>query len=261
MTDCGPCRECLSADLDGEAGTVPASVTEHLAGCDACSRWYARVTQVNRLVRTAPAEPGPGLSDDQLAGLLDLLPPPPAAPSRARRLGRPVARVALALVGLAQALLGGLPLLVPGVAAVDPHAAMMGAGMMHMSHEYSAWNLALGVSFLAGAAWTRHLAGVLPVLASFVAVLLVVSGVDLVDGEVDPARVVSHALVVLGLVLVVAIVALGAPRPTLGPVRADLDPLPDAPPRPAVGAETGTGGPAGRTHRHRPNPAARHRAA
>jgi predicted anti-sigma-YlaC factor YlaD len=51
-----------------------------------------------------------------------------------------------------------------------------------MSHEYASWNVAVGVAFVVGAAWIRHLAGVLPLLASFTGVLCVVSALDMVRG-------------------------------------------------------------------------------
>lgn len=90
---------------------------------------------------------------------------------------------------------------------------MLGAGMIHMSHEYSAWNLALGICFLAGVAWTGHLAGTLPVLASFIAVLSTLSAIDLLHGTVEITRVISHILIVAGTALVAVIVALDSPGP------------------------------------------------
>jgi predicted anti-sigma-YlaC factor YlaD len=214
---CQPFREHLSADLDGEAGPGGATTTDdayrHLESCADCARWFADATRINRLVRTAPAEPGPGFSEAQLDDLLDLLPPPAAS---GRGLWRQLARGALALVGLVQAALGAWSFWVPHGGPMDAHAGMMGAGMVHMSHEYSAWSIALGIAFLVGAAWTRHLAGALPVLASFVAVLLAVSVVDLINDSVDAHRVFSHGLVVLALGLVVVIV-LSQPEPELRP--------------------------------------------
>lgn len=239
MSGCVRCRDLLSAELDGEIvegfeSTVesaigsPDSAAEahrHLRECPECTRWFARAAQVNRLLRTAPAEPGPGLTAAQLAHVLDQLPP---APSRRPASVRLAARVVLAVVGAAQVLVGVLPLVLPGLARIDPQAAMMGPGMggmgsaamqmsVHMSHEYNAWNLAVGVSFLVGAWWTRHLAGALPVLVSFVAVLAVVSAIDLLDGRVDPARVVSHVLVLAGVGLIVLIVRTTRPEPTVRP--------------------------------------------
>ncbi|MDQ2706616.1 MAG: hypothetical protein M3Z25_02805 [Actinomycetota bacterium] len=224
MTSCHHFRDHLSADLDGEAGpsdpednaAVLAAASGHLESCTSCSRWFADVTRINRLVRTAPAEPGPGLSTAQLDDLLQHLPQPSSSSRRPR--WRNLARVALAVAGIAQVALGAWSLSVPH-AAMDGHAGMLGAGLIHMSHEYSAWSIALGISFLVGSRWTRHLAGALPVLASFVAVLIVVSAFDLIDGNVDPARVVSHTLIVLALGLIVVIVVTETPGPRLRPAQ------------------------------------------
>lgn len=249
---CQHLREHLSADLDGEAGPGGASTLDaayrHLASCPGCTRWFAEATRINRLVRTAPAEPGPGFTATQLDGLLDLLPEPArTGPSPAQRL----LRAALAAVGIAQVTLGIWSLWVP----LDPHTGMAGAGMVHMSHEYAAWSIALGISFLAGAVWTRHLVGALPMLASFVGVLLAVSAVDLINDSVELERVVSHGLIVLGLGLVVAIVLTQRePSPSQGPDRVSQD-TPDpvsAPPHP-------TDEPV--SHDGTSQPAARHRAA
>jgi predicted anti-sigma-YlaC factor YlaD len=246
---CGVHREYLSADLDGEmdsasdpeAGVALARAQRHMAGCPDCERWFAAVTRVNRLARTEVADPGPGFSGDQLDELLALLPP-----QGGRRVWRQAARVSLALVGVVQVVLGALPLIVPHAAAgIDPHTAMMqgmdagmgsagigtagmgsagtgsmdtgghmlGAGMIHMSHEYAAWSLAVGFGFLVGARWTRHLAGALPVLGSFATVLCAVTAVDAVSGRVEPARVVSHLLIMVGIALIVAILASDRARP------------------------------------------------
>jgi predicted anti-sigma-YlaC factor YlaD len=122
-----------------------------------------------------------------------------------------VARAALALVGAAQTVLGAVPLL-PSV-VFGGHAMTVHTGMAHMSHEFAAWNMALGICFLVGAARTRHLAGTLPVLASFVAVLATMSTVDLLRGAVEPSRILSHSLVLVGTLLIAALVVADGPHP------------------------------------------------
>jgi predicted anti-sigma-YlaC factor YlaD len=230
---CGGHREHLSADLDGEndpasgaeSGAALARAQRHMAGCLDCARWFARVTRVNRLARTGLADPGPGFSDAELDGLLAQLPAPGG-----RRVWRQVVRVALALVGAVQVALGALPLIAPMSAGMDPHAAMMhgggmgssgggmsgmmGAGMIHMSHEYAAWSVAVGIGFMVGACWTRHLAGALPVLASFATVLCAVTAVDAISGRVELSRAVSHLLIMVGIALIVAILATGPAQPS-----------------------------------------------
>jgi predicted anti-sigma-YlaC factor YlaD len=153
------------------------------------------------------------MSPEHLAATLTHLPRPS---QRHRVRWHQLARCALAAVGVAQAGLGVMSLVLAGGHAAHSHMAM-GAGIAHMSHESSSWNLALGVAFLVGAWWTRHLAGTLPVLASFALVLAVVSAVDLASGAVEPARVTSHLLILVGLGLIVLIVATRPAEPRPGP--------------------------------------------
>lgn len=249
---CASCREILSADMDGQADpTALAAARAHLSGCPGCATWLERAATVNRLVRTAEADPAPGMTERQLASVLDQL---PRARSPRRRRWHLTARWALAAVGLAQLTLGLLALLLPGHAGGHAHPSMLGADLAHMSHESSAWNLALGVAFLAGARWVRHLAGVLPVLGSFVLVLALVSAVDLVGGNVDATRVLAHLLVLAGLGLIVLIVATAPagprPYPSRSPGRSDAEPT----------VRSDALGQSRRGRRH-PDPAARHRAA
>jgi predicted anti-sigma-YlaC factor YlaD len=73
---------------------------------------------------------------------------------------------------------------------------------VHAAHESAAWNLALGASFLAVAVKPARAVGTLPILGTFVLVLSVLSIPDIADGTVGEGRLISHAAVVLGLVLV-----------------------------------------------------------
>lgn len=196
---CAQCREEISADLDGESDADGRAALEaHLAGCAACRRWQASAAVVTRSARTAPADPGP----DLVALVV------PAAPRRRR--GPRVARVGLGVVGVAQLVLGVLAL-----TDTTGHgdAAMLGADLAHMGHESAAWNLALGVAFLAGARWVRHVAGLLPVLGAFILVLGALSAVDLVAGRVEPARILAHGLVVVGFAFALYLGRQPAPAP------------------------------------------------
>jgi predicted anti-sigma-YlaC factor YlaD len=284
--NCGVHREYLSADLDGEiepltdpeSGVALARAQRHLVVCAGCERWFDGVTRVNRLARTELADPGPGLSQAQLDTLLAQLP----SPGR-RAMWRQAARVSLALVGVAQAALGSVPLLLPHAAAMhggmdmggvgmggghlggmESGGGMLGAGMIHMSHEYAAWSVAVGIGFIVGARWTRHLAGALPVLASFATVLCVVTAVDAISGRVEPARAVSHLLIMVGIALIVAILATGRahPHPSTGARQRPRLPL--------IGGHDARQNDAAERYRdvdrtpgegHGPRPAARHDAA
>ena len=158
--DCAACREELSADLDGEGDPARRpDVRAHLEACAACTEWREQAAVVTRLTRTAPAEAGP----DLVAAVLPAAPRPPRW-----RLG---ARVALTVGrGRARSCSG-----CSRSSASTGHGAgtamLGGADMAHMGHETAAWNLALGAAFVAGAWWTRHLAGLLPVLGAFIVVL------------------------------------------------------------------------------------------
>jgi predicted anti-sigma-YlaC factor YlaD len=212
-------REVVSADLDGEAGPEErAAAASHLEGCAACRSWEQRAAAVTRRARTA-VDAGPDLVAVALAH----------APRPRPRLLRPpvLARLGLGAIGLAQLLLGVVALLGaaahatgghadPAMGGADPGAALLGAGMAHVAHEAAAWNLALGAAFLVGALWPRHLAGLLPALGVFIALLAVLSAIDLAGGRVDFTRVVSHLLLVAGFALGLAVVRLG-PYPRRGP--------------------------------------------
>ncbi|MEJ2888063.1 zf-HC2 domain-containing protein [Actinomycetospora aeridis] len=238
-SDCDTCREAVSAALDGEAGPEErARVDAHLAGCAACRAWQRDAEAVTRRARTGVVVGGP----DLVARVVD------AAPGPRVRWRGVTARAGLAAVGLAQAVLG-LVGLVGATTAAATHAGhgsdplmVLGAGMAHAAHESAAWNLALGVAFVAGALWTRHLAGLMPVLGAFIAVLAVLSGIDLVAGRVEPARVVSHLVVVAGFLLGLAVVRT-VPRPGAGPSpgarwRSRPDDLPVAPDGPRATVPT-----------------------
>jgi predicted anti-sigma-YlaC factor YlaD len=87
-----------------------------------------------------------------------------------------------------------------------------GASIAHFAHESAAWNLALGVGFLCIAWRSSRTSGMVPTLATFVAVLTALVVLDVVAGRVDPERFLLHGLVLLGLILVIALDRL--PRPT-----------------------------------------------
>lgn len=184
---CEDCREALSARLDGETEPAPPeAVDRHVAGCAACRSWFSRAERLHRTILLRPAPPVPDLT----AVILERTPAPP-------RDGWP-ARIALALVAIAQLGLAFAQLL-----GVEDHGAGHGAESLvgHLSHESSAWNLAVGVGLGWAAVRTKAAAGQLPALTGFVALLLALSAGDLVAGQVTAGRVLTHGLVVLGLVL------------------------------------------------------------
>jgi predicted anti-sigma-YlaC factor YlaD len=189
--NCSDIREALSARIDGEAGPLPEPVVDrHLAGCPGCRAWQEDAVRLRRLmlVREAPAVP------DLTERILAEVPAPPA-----HRWGR---RIALALVGLVQCGLGLAELL--GTDVGHGHGGVM-AVAVHLGNESAAWNLAIGLGLLWAALRPATAAGLLPALTGFVLILAVMSGIDLFDGEVTLARVVSHGLLVAGVGLLYAV--------------------------------------------------------
>ncbi len=164
---------------------MPAeAVDRHLAGCPGCRSYQARAQLLHRSMTLRPAPAVPDLT----TVILDRTPAPPAE--------RWALRIALGVVAIAQLTLAVSQLLGAGHAG---HAGGLQLG--HLDHESAAWNLAVGVGLLWAALRPRAAVGQLPVLAGFVAVLTVLSTGDLINQAVSVGRVLSHGLVVLGLLL------------------------------------------------------------
>jgi predicted anti-sigma-YlaC factor YlaD len=207
---CEDWRDAISAQMDGEdPGVEEGAVERHLAGCAACSAFADRSPHVTRLARVRPAEDLP----DVLPGLLAALDAGESrpVPQRAWQLvARDAVRLALAVLGVGQ-----LALALSGIAAAAaPTGAdrLAGASMAHFSHESAAWNLALGVAFLwAASGATRRMGGLVPVVGAFVALLLSLSALDLLAGNVAAGRLVGHLPVVVGLALLLLRARLSRP--------------------------------------------------
>lgn len=198
--DCTQCKEALSARLDGEDSEAQrGAVDEHVATCPGCRRFADDAARVTRLARTEIASPEPDVVDAVLA----------AAPRSRRPQLIAAVRVLLAVVGLAQA---GVAL-VGMIGAHSEHSGVVlqGASIAHFAHESAAWNLALGVGFLWVAWRSSRPSGMVPTVATFVAVLTVLVVMDAMAGGVDAARLLTHGLVVLGLVLVIVLDRLPGP--------------------------------------------------
>ncbi|MGW3966633.1 zf-HC2 domain-containing protein [Amycolatopsis sp. NPDC005003] len=184
--NCSDFREAISARIDGEAGSLPDQVVDrHLAGCPQCRAWQDDAVRLRRLllVREAPQVP------DLTGRILTEVPAPPAP-----RWGL---RIALALVALVQSGLGLAELLGADVGHAE-HGGMT-AMAAHLGNESAAWNLAVGFGLLWAALRPATASGLLPALAGFVAVLGIMSGIDLSDGQVTVSRVLSHGLLVAGV--------------------------------------------------------------
>jgi len=195
---CADCRNTISARLDGEERSDEAAAADvHLAGCPECRRFAERAAHVTRLTRTRIAEPGPDLVAAVLA----------AAPSLPARRRVDAVRLGLGVVGVGQCALA-VSGIVAASAATAQHGGveLAGASAAHVVHESSAWNLALAVGFLWVATGTSRLAGLIPMVGAFVGALVALSAVDLIiGGRVEVGRLLTHGLVVVGLVLLVAL--------------------------------------------------------
>lgn len=177
---CELCREALSARLDGEA-EPSGDVDHHLAGCAACSEWHARVQRLHRSMLLRAAPPVPDLTEL----ILERTPAPTSE--------HWPARIALGVVAVAQ-----LTLALAQLLGVD---GLHGGHSEHLAHESSAWNLAIGVGLLWAVVRTKTAAGQLPMLTGFVLVLAILSAGDVVNQAVTAGRLLSHGLIVLGLIL------------------------------------------------------------
>lgn len=204
---CAIWREALSARLDGEEFAVEwadaasqtartralhpapssAEVDAHLDSCEACRDWYEDAAFITRLARVDAGSP-------TLSGIPDSVLEATPRPTRARLAN--LLRVVLALLGAGQILLA--------IAQLTGPMGSDDAALMHMTHEFTAWNAAIGASFLF-IAWRRtRPAALLPLLTAFVGVLTVLSVDDIMHGEVSAGRLGTHALLIAGYVVVVA---------------------------------------------------------
>ncbi|HJQ48513.1 MAG TPA: hypothetical protein VJ870_19645 [Amycolatopsis sp.] len=185
--DCVTAREAISATLDGEdPGVEPAMLDAHVTTCVNCAAWQHDGAAVSRLVRIEPA----GASPDVTREVLDrfVAPPKPTPLDWPRwALGFAVVSqfsIVVSLLFLPRPMSAGMP--------VAPNT--------HMEHEAVAFNLALGIALLWVAARPGRARSQLPVLVSVTAVLLVLSLLDAVQGNVGWARLASHLPLLLGVV-------------------------------------------------------------
>lgn len=217
--ECDECREILSARLDGEDGPGEAAAADvHLATCDACVQWWEAAARVTRLARLqAVPDPGPvldRLSPERLAA---------AAPGAGPRRLAVGLRWLLGLLGAGQFLLGIAQ--VSQVAGAG-HVHLGGLSPAHLWHESAAWNIAIGAGFAWIALRRTPPSALLPLLTAFVVMLVLLSANDVRAGTVDGARLVSHALVAAGYLVVVV---LSRPRFDFGDPPAQRRPGPVAP--------------------------------
>ncbi|NJC72462.1 hypothetical protein HC031_22475 [Planosporangium thailandense] len=215
---CEACREALSARLDGEEDPAErVGVDAHLARCPACRQWFEDAAAVTRLVRIGLCTTSPGVSDAVLA----------AAPGPGRARVARLLRVLLGVLGVVQFVLGIIEISV-FAAAGHGHAghglATGGATSSHIWHESAAWNIAVGAGFVWIAARRCRPTGIVPTLTAFVVVLTALSADDMLAGQVDTTRLLSHGFLVAGY-----LIALALSHPTFDLGRPPADRLPGRP--------------------------------
>lgn len=183
--ECDTCREAASARLDGEdPGMDYGRVEEHLARCTDCRTWLTEATGVTRTLRMRSVDDVPDLSASVLA----------QAHRRQRRRASAgvLARIALAAVAAGQWAAGLAVIFDQPVGASLP---------VHGAHEMGAFNLAVAVGF-AWTAWRpRWARAQLPLLATLVVVLGVLTFRDLAVGHATAVAEAGHLLLAAGLAL------------------------------------------------------------
>jgi predicted anti-sigma-YlaC factor YlaD len=185
---CDRFREAASARLDGEPVGMPgATLDHHLASCPDCARWFAEATRLTRQARISAVDV-PDLTGSIMAGAV--------LPTRRVLRRRLWLRLVLGVTAAVQ-----LALAVPALAGVGLGMAMS----EHIAHESAAWDVAVGVAFVAAALVPRRAAGLVPLLGTFVVVLAVLSVHDILGREVTADRELTHLATLVGLVLLVAL--------------------------------------------------------
>jgi predicted anti-sigma-YlaC factor YlaD len=164
-----------------------AALDAHLDRCADCSAWAADAERLTRRARLGSLDV-PDLTASITADLVL-----PAAKVMRRRL---VLRLGLLLAGAAQLVIG-----VPAVLgdSIGMHMAV------HATHEAAAWNLAIGAAFVAAASLPRRASGLIPLLGTYMVVLVGLSIRDVAAVEVSLGRLTTHLAVLVGLVLLVAL--------------------------------------------------------
>jgi predicted anti-sigma-YlaC factor YlaD len=198
--ECQQCRDAVSARIDGEdPGTPDDLVDHHLTRCPSCRAWAGDLGRLGRALRVAPVEPIPDLTAPILAAA--------AAERRRTAAGTGPARVALALVGVAQLIVA-----LPGLLGDESGASI------HVAREYGSWEVALAAGLLVAAFQPARTTGLLPLVAVLTATLLGATAIDIITGHTTVTAESAHLLPVTGLTMLV-LVRRWSPAPS-APLRA-----------------------------------------
>jgi predicted anti-sigma-YlaC factor YlaD len=194
---CQPCREALSARLDGEAPGIADELVEvHLRTCAPCRSFATGAEGINRRTAVRPVEAVPDLTGPILAAAD--LPRPASAPAVARTApasGAHWGRWALLAVALTQLLLA-VPTLVGG---------REGEGAAHLARELGAWDVALAAALLWVVFRPERAAGLVPFVAMVGLAMVATATLDVVAGRADALAESRHVLELVGLALLVVV--------------------------------------------------------
>ena len=201
--NCDNARDLLSADRDGESGSLLSTpLREHLQSCAGCRRWLADLELLDAAVARA-AETGPpaGFTEAVLRSVADEM----GAVGRWRRETLWL-RAGLCLVAAVQLLLA-VPVLLFG----HDHNAPV-----HVAHELGAFDASVALGLLAAARRPRLAGGMVPLVAVITALLMVTAGSDLAAGRTDVLDEFPHLLTLVGAVLLRRLSAREQPPPGAG---------------------------------------------
>lgn len=160
-----------------------SDLERHLTGCADCASWGNELSVIGRFARLAPL-PSTDLTEQILRS---------AATVRARSsLGAVIVRAVLLAVAVGQLLLSLPSLLLASDSMNAP---------MHMAHESGGWNLALAIAFFTVVWRPQYAAVFLPMIGVLASVFTIFCVVDLIAGAVTWQRLMTHVLMVSGLVL------------------------------------------------------------
>ena len=185
---CDAVRDILSAALDNEADDVELrDARAHVQTCAACAAWEAGAVVLHRRVRLTEADHVPDLTMAISRSIRNEV--------RTRRPSlTPAACLILGVLAFAE-LLGAIPHLLAPPAALGVHAG----------REQAAYEIALASGFLYAALRPRMASGVAVLSTVFASLLVITTGVDVVDGQVLLGLEAHHLVAILGTVLTWAV--------------------------------------------------------
>ncbi len=193
---CQPCREALSARLDGEApGIADELVDAHLRACAPCRTFASGAAALNRRTAVRSVEAVPDLTASILAGAGPRPAPVPTPARVGAATGAHWSRWALLAVALTQLLLA-LPTLAVG---------REGEGAAHLARELGAWDVALAAALLWVVFRPERAAGLVPFVAMVGLAMVGTAALDVAAGRADALAESRHLPELVGLALLVGI--------------------------------------------------------